>query len=126
MSSQIRGARCLVSKFMNLFDTALQVKVPTVHFTHKIIIESDCSTVIAAASKSGFDKLHVASIINDLKLKAKYLPEVRFRDVRREQSMIAHELAQLAKRATYSAVWRMQVSQCMESLIAKECNLVSE
>ena len=96
-------------------------------WTHdKIIIESDCSTVIAAASKSGFDKLHVASIINDLKLKAKYLPEVRFRDVRREQSMIAHELAQLAKRATYSAVWRMQVSQCMESLIAKECNLVSE
>ena len=31
--SQVRGARCLVSKFMDLFDTALQVQVPIVHFT---------------------------------------------------------------------------------------------
>ena len=31
--SQVRGARCPVSKFMDLFDTALQVQVPTVHFT---------------------------------------------------------------------------------------------
>ena len=31
--SQVRGDRCLVSKFMDLFDTALQVQVPTVHFT---------------------------------------------------------------------------------------------
>ena len=34
--SQVRGARCLVSKFMDLFDTALQVQVPTVHFTQFI------------------------------------------------------------------------------------------
>ena len=34
--SQVRGARCLVSKFMDLFDTALQVQVPTVHFTLNI------------------------------------------------------------------------------------------
>ena len=33
--SQVRGVRCPVSKFMDLFDTALQVYVPTVHFTHK-------------------------------------------------------------------------------------------
>ena len=33
MGSQVRGARCPVSKFMDLFDTALQVHVPTVHFT---------------------------------------------------------------------------------------------
>ena len=33
--SQVRGARCPVSKFMDLFDTALQVHVPTVHFTLK-------------------------------------------------------------------------------------------
>ena len=31
--SQVRGARCSVSKFMDLFDTALAVHVPTVHFT---------------------------------------------------------------------------------------------
>ena len=31
--SQVRGARCLVSKFMDLFDTAMQVQVLTVHFT---------------------------------------------------------------------------------------------
>jgi len=35
--SQVRGARCPVSKFMDLFDTALQVHVPTVHFTHNAI-----------------------------------------------------------------------------------------
>ena len=31
--SQVCGARCLVSKFMDLFDTVLQVQVTTVHFT---------------------------------------------------------------------------------------------
>jgi len=37
MVSQVRWARCPVSKFMNLFDTALQVQVPTVHFTRETL-----------------------------------------------------------------------------------------
>jgi hypothetical protein len=32
-SLQVRGVGCLVFKFMNLFDTALQVNVPTVYLT---------------------------------------------------------------------------------------------
>ena len=38
--SQVRGAKCLVSKFLDLFDTALQVQVATVHFTLMIIFLS--------------------------------------------------------------------------------------
>jgi hypothetical protein len=30
---QVRGVGCLVFKFMDLFDTALQVHVPTVYLT---------------------------------------------------------------------------------------------
>jgi hypothetical protein len=30
---QVRGARCLVFKFIDLFDTALQVHGPTVYLT---------------------------------------------------------------------------------------------
>ena len=38
--SQVRGARCLVSKFMDLFDTTLQVQVPMVYFT--LLFLSSC------------------------------------------------------------------------------------
>jgi hypothetical protein len=34
---QVRGARCLVFKFMDLFDTALQVHGPMVYLTHYLI-----------------------------------------------------------------------------------------
>jgi len=60
----------------------------------KTIIESDCSTIIAATSyfskkivatsKLCVDKSHMMFIINDLKLIAKSLPEMRFQAMRRE------------------------------------------
>jgi hypothetical protein len=37
MGLQVWGARWLVFKFMDLFDTALQVQGPTMHLTHKTI-----------------------------------------------------------------------------------------
>jgi hypothetical protein len=43
MGSQVEGARCLVSKFMNLFDTTLQVQVRTVHWTLLKKKETDAS-----------------------------------------------------------------------------------
>ena len=36
--SQVRGAKCPVSKFMDLFDTALQVQVPTMHFAPPLLL----------------------------------------------------------------------------------------
>ncbi|CAN6215731.1 unnamed protein product, partial [Urochloa humidicola] len=83
----------------------------------KTIIESDCSTVINAACKPGADKSQWAFIINNLKHVSRLLPKVVFQAVRREKNVIAHELAQLAKRTMHSAVWRTQVPQCVESLI---------
>ena len=44
--SQVRGARCPVSKFMDLFDTALQVHVPTVHFTLYFISDTPCKLLL--------------------------------------------------------------------------------
>uniref|UniRef100_K3Y1U9 RNase H type-1 domain-containing protein n=1 Tax=Setaria italica TaxID=4555 RepID=K3Y1U9_SETIT len=80
-----------------------------VELTHgKAIIESDCSTVIAASSKPGRDRSQLAFIVNELKHVSRLLPEVGLKAVKREQSVIARELALLAKRTTHSAVWRMR------------------
>jgi hypothetical protein len=48
------------------------------------------------------DILDFASLLSDLK----------FKIVRRERNQVAHELAQLVKRPTHTAVWRTHVRSC--------------
>ena len=102
------------------------VRLATEWTQSKTIIESDCSLVIQAACRPGVDKSRLPFIVNDIKHVSRMLTEVRFQFVRREQNEIVHELAQLAKRMSHSAVWHVQVPQRMESLIAKECNMFHE
>jgi hypothetical protein len=89
----------------------------------KVIVESDCATAIAATLKPGKNRSQLTFIMEELKHASSVLAEVRYKVVRREQNVVTHELAQLVKRTTHSVVWRMQVPQCVESLIAKDCNL---
>jgi ribonuclease HI len=89
----------------------------------KVIIESDCATVIAATLKPGKNRSQLAFIMEELKHASSVLAEVRYIAVRREQNVVAHELARLVKCTTHSVVWRMQVPQCVESLIVKDCNM---
>jgi hypothetical protein len=51
--------------------------------------------------------------MEELKHASSVLTEVSYIAVRREQNVVAHELAQLAKRTTHSVMWRMQVPQCV-------------
>jgi hypothetical protein len=50
--SQVRGARCLVSKSMDLFDTVLQVQVPTMHFTLKEMTKRNFNKRLKATGKA--------------------------------------------------------------------------
>jgi len=86
----------------------------------KAIIESNCSTVVLAVCRPGVDKSQLAFIVNDIKYELSLLAGVRFQFVRREQNEIAHELTQLAKCTSHSAVWHVQVPQFVELLIAKD------
>jgi len=86
----------------------------------KTIFKSDCTSVIQVVCRLGVDKSQLAFIVNDIKHVSRMLAEVRFQHVRREQNEIAHELAQLAKCTSHSAVWHVQVPQFVELLIAKD------
>ena len=90
------------------------VRLATEWTQSKTIIEFDCSLVIQAACRPGVDKSRLPFIVNDIKHVSRMLTEVRFQFVRREQNEIVHELAQLAKRMSHSAVWHVQVPQCVE------------
>jgi hypothetical protein len=50
------------------------------------------------------------------------LPSISFKHVKREQNSVAHELAQLARRLSHSAVWHNRVPVCVEHLITQDCN----
>lgn len=50
------------------------------------------------------------------------LLEICFHAVKRDQNIVAHELAQLAKRTVHSEVWRTQVSLRVRSIVTQECN----
>lgn len=48
------------------------------------------------------------------------LPSLVFDRVKREQNCVENELAQIARRLCFSAVWRNQSPVCVEQLIAQE------
>jgi hypothetical protein len=54
------------------------------------------------------------------------LPAWEVTHSRRESNGVAHELAQLAKRTKHSAVWRFAAPVCVEQLIARDSNQLSE
>ena len=49
-----------------------------------------------------------------------WLPKVVFRHVGREQNVIAHELAQLARRLNHSVVWRGRSAAGVEHLVSQD------
>ncbi|TVU33020.1 hypothetical protein EJB05_24799, partial [Eragrostis curvula] len=79
----------------------------------KAIVESDCLSVEL--------KSLLVFLIRELKQISASLPDVVFQAVKRERNSVAHELAQLAKRTTHTAVWRTRAPRCVESLVAQEC-----
>ncbi|TVU13486.1 hypothetical protein EJB05_40545, partial [Eragrostis curvula] len=70
----------------------------------------------AKGSPGGGLKSSLCFILGEIRESSRLLPE----------NHVAHELAQLAKRTTHTAVWRAQVPRCVESLVAHDCNHFAE
>ena len=68
----------------------------------KVILESDCNYVVGLLR-------HGKSLLEETREAGNILPEWTTVHVRRERNRAAHELAQLAKRTTHSAVCGLEV-----------------
>ena len=82
---------------------------------------SICNTASKQAKRMRSASMFLVKEICDL---AQGMPSIRFHHVKREQNVVAHELAQLAKQLFHSAVWRNRVPTCVEQLVAHDCNPV--
>jgi ribonuclease HI len=90
------------------------------------ILETDCASVAAMlAAESGL-RSGLKFVIDEALEAGRSLPRWRVVHRKRESNGVAHELAQLAKRTKLDAVWHFAAPVCVEQLIARECNHVSE
>ncbi|GJN10368.1 hypothetical protein PR202_ga28456 [Eleusine coracana subsp. coracana] len=92
----------------------------------RVVLESDCSELVRALERKGTPRSNLCFQLDEIRRLCNRLPGVEFRAIRREQNCVAHELAQLAKRTTHTAMWRARSPCCIEQLVAQECNLCSE
>ena len=90
------------------------------------ILESDCSTVIGYLVKPQSQRTSYSFIIQEALGASRRLPRVVFRQIGRESNVLAHELAQLARRLDHSAVWRGRYPVCVEHLVSQDVTLQAE
>jgi hypothetical protein len=88
-----------------------------------VILESDCSSCLAALSKQGINCSIHASLVQDVKMIMTMLENVHLVKVPREQYRVAYELAQHARRVCSSAVWLGRVPSCIEHVVLQDCNV---
>lgn len=50
------------------------------------------------------------------------LPEVHLNHVGRGCNRVSHELAQLTKRTSNNAVWRLDAPPCIHDIVLRDCN----
>lgn len=90
------------------------------------VVESDCLSLVNTLKENRGAKSTLCFHIMEIRQLSRSLPDVQFRAVKRERNRVAHELAQLAKRAGHSAMWRTTVPRCVQQLVAQECKLYVE
>jgi ribonuclease HI len=90
-----------------------------------IILESDYLSVIKNLAKPEDQRAKSVFIIRESLEAAARCLRVVFNHVKRERNLVAHQLAQMAKRLRHSAVWHSRVPFCVESLIAHGCKTMS-
>jgi hypothetical protein len=88
-----------------------------------VIFETDCARVCKAMS-SKEDRSDFSFVILEAKEHAQALDEWRVSQVKRECNLIAHELAQLARRESDSAIWLGRVPRCVTDLVISDCNSI--
>ena len=74
-----------------------------------MILESDCSSCVAALAKHEINCSIYTSLVKDSKNIMRMLENVRLVKINREQNIVAHELAQHARRVFSSEVWLLEI-----------------
>jgi ribonuclease HI len=91
-----------------------------------MLLVTDCSPVAAMLSSSTGNRSSHKFLIDEIVEVGHRLPRWTVVHKRRDCNSAAHELAQLAKRTRHSAVWHYAAPACVEQIIARECNTLSE
>jgi ribonuclease HI len=86
------------------------------------IVESDCLTTVKYLQSPSTQRSLSAFILAETLQAAEGLPSIRFQHVGRDKNRVAHELAQLARMLSHSAVWNIRVPVCVEQIVAQDCN----
>jgi hypothetical protein len=88
------------------------------------IFESDCLSALQLLSKQGEQRSSSMFLVKEICDTARRMTSLRFHHVKRDQNVVAHELAQFAKRLFHSAVWRNRAPTSVEQIVAHERNFV--
>jgi hypothetical protein len=83
-----------------------------------VTLESDCMTTIKLLQTPKAQRSPSRFIIKATCREASLL---QFRHVKREQNNVAHELAQLARRLSHSAIWRDRFPARVVHLVVQDC-----
>jgi ribonuclease HI len=92
----------------------------------KAVLVTDCSSVATMLASKNGGRSPLKFIIDETIETGHRLSAWTVIHKRRESNRVAHELAQLAKRTRHSAVWQFAAPLCVEQIIARECNQISE
>jgi hypothetical protein len=90
------------------------------------VLESDCPTAVNLLLTPELQRSPWAFIMRETVSMAAELPSFAVKHVKREQNNVAHELGQMARRLSHSAVWHNQAPVCVEHSIAQDCTPTSE
>ena len=86
-----------------------------------VMLETDCARVAMALCADREDRSYIGFLIAEGKRVMNLLDRVDIVKVNRESNQVAHELAQLARKNTHTAVWLRQAPACVHDLIKSGC-----
>jgi hypothetical protein len=86
----------------------------------RLIMETDCASVLGKLMAGDTDKSVTAPIIRDTLLTASLLSNVRYSKIGRDQNKAAHELAHLAIRLGENGVSITTPPECVMGIVCNE------
>jgi hypothetical protein len=88
----------------------------------KLVVECDCSNLVAKLCREVNDRSQVASIILDIQRLCTLFDEIKFMRIKRVDNRVAHELARFSRVENYNGVMIGSAPSCTLDLILKDCN----
>jgi hypothetical protein len=78
-------------------------------------VESDCQMLIKAAEAMTEDRSQWSGLVEEIKAACQLLPAYRFKHVKRDGNVVAHQLAQQAIKHRECVVRRLSAPQCVHN-----------